>query len=124
MAKKNLTAERLRELVDYDPETGKFTWTRNRAYKALGGTAAGYLNTNGYARITIDSVSHAAHRLAWLHVYGEWPKASIDHINRNRQDNRIANLREATQSEQNANSSRAKAWRWKQQVSAATGVGL
>jgi hypothetical protein len=124
MAKKNLTADRLRELVHYDPTTGLFTWTKNRAYKALGGTPAGYLNTNGYARITIDGISHAAHRLAWLYVHGRWPEATIDHINRIPHDNRLANLREASQSENNANSSRAIAWRWGKQISAATGVAL
>lgn len=123
MAKADLTPERLRELLEYDPETGKFTWLRNRAFKALGGTHAGYLNSNGYLRITVDDVSYAAHRLAWLYVHGRWPDKTIDHINRNKQDNRIANLRDVTHSEQNYNSSRSKAWKAKLATEATEAAG-
>lgn len=53
----------------------------------------------GYFRIRVDQKLYYAHRLAWLYVYGKWPKEEIDHINSNRLDNRLINLREATRTE-------------------------
>ena len=99
-----LTAEELREQLDYDPETGVFTRrvSNNRAYKI--GDVAGSYDADGYRTIKIQQRSYKAHRLAWMYVYGVWPLAQIDHINGARDDNRIANLREATCSENNRNS--------------------
>jgi hypothetical protein len=57
----------------------------------------------GYRRIFVDSRDYPAHRLAWLYVHGEWPSGQLDHINRKRDDNRIANLRIATDSQNKAN---------------------
>lgn len=101
----SLSAERLREVISYDPATGIFTRrvsVGRRRSKV--GDVAGSVTWNGYAIICVDSLQYRAHRLAWLYVYGKWPNADIDHINRNRIDNRIANLREATrgQNMQNA----------------------
>lgn len=93
-----LTQSRLRELLSYDPETGIFTWRVSRG-KAIAGGAAGVLDTNGYIRITVDGVLHSAHRLAWLHVTGNWPDTQIDHRNLDRSDNRIDNLRHAQPSQ-------------------------
>lgn len=100
-----LTAGRLKELFAYNAETGIFK-RRVRTSNAVGaGDIAGSLS-DGYLRICIDGQSYKAHRLAWYYVHGTWPSGQLDHINGNRSDNRIANLREATQSEQNANAGR------------------
>lgn len=63
------------------------------------GAVAGSMNPKGYIYITIDSTRFIAHRLAWLIIHGEWPPHEIDHINRDPSDNRIANLRLATRTE-------------------------
>lgn len=88
-----LTAERLRELLSYDPETGVFDRRQKNAWNARG--SAGAKTCRGYVILSVDGKRYFAHRLAWLHVYGRWPKQFIDHINGCRGDNRIANLREA-----------------------------
>jgi hypothetical protein len=79
----------------YDPATGVFTWcvSRNRQPKD---SLAGTKTYHGYTAIKVDGVTYRAHRLAWLYVYGEWPTAELDHVNRIRNDNRIANLRLTT----------------------------
>ncbi|HEY7296366.1 MAG TPA: HNH endonuclease signature motif containing protein [Xanthobacteraceae bacterium] len=103
----DLTAARLRQLLDYSPETGRFHWRESRG----GLTAAMEAGTgkNGYRTIHVDGLIHYAHRLAWLYVYGRHPADQIDHINRNRADNRIANLRETSQQENLWNSVRPSA---------------
>jgi hypothetical protein len=88
----------LKELLDYNQETGNFVWKVDHGIKFKAGEAAGYV-AQGYARIYIKRKPYQAHRLAWLYVYGEWPKGEIDHINRNKADNRIANLRDVTHSQ-------------------------
>ena len=96
MATANLTAARLRELLDYDPASGKLT----RAAPAGGqkvGDEAGSVTRRGYRLVNIAGHRVMAHRLAWLHAYGEWPSDVIDHINGDKLDNRIANLRNVTQ---------------------------
>lgn len=93
---KALTAEKLRTLLNYDPETGVFS-------RAHGKPNVGSPYPNGYIGIRVDYQRYLAHRLAWLHVYGEWPASEIDHINGDKTDNRICNLRLATRAENNAN---------------------
>ncbi|MCP9269869.1 HNH endonuclease [Xenorhabdus sp. XENO-1] len=97
-----LTQKRLRELLRYSPETGIFTWLDNTRRGIRPNAVAGSLN-NGYITIAVDGRQYRAHRLAWLHVYGKWPNKMIDHINRIKSDNRIANLREATNAENQRN---------------------
>lgn len=92
-----LTAERVRELMDYDPQTGEFTW-KVTSGKARKGAKAGSVGVWGYLLICLRGRPWPAHRLAWLHVHGEWPKGQIDHINGVRTDNRLANLRDVSQS--------------------------
>jgi len=94
MPDKILTQARLKELLSYDPDTGLFKWKKLRRGKSDGSIAGG-INDLGYRFINLDREYHRAHRLAWLYVYGEWPKTSLDHINHSRADNRICNLREA-----------------------------
>lgn len=96
--RRQVTAERLRELLDYDPATGIFTW-RVTHWPAVAGSAAGYIDGAGYHRITVDRVNYYAHHLAWFYVTGEWPDDEIDHRNCERDNNRFANLREATSSQ-------------------------
>lgn len=99
-----LTCEKLRDVLSYSPDTGDFTWTNPpRPSKVRAGDVAGTVMTDGYKSITIDRKMHKAHRLAWLYMTGEWPEKRMDHINRNRGDNRWTNLRPATYSQNTAN---------------------
>ena len=98
-----LTQERLKERVHYNQENGIFTnKVRRKGTRGIG-DRAGSLHTSGYRHITIDYILYLEHRLAWFYVYGEWPKDQIDHINNIRDDNRLCNLREATNSENQFN---------------------
>ena len=90
-----LTAQRLRELLAYDPETGFFTWRKSGSGRKLG-VPAGCIGTGGYRHIVVLGVNYYAHKLAWLYVYGFWPKEQTDHINLLSGDDRIYNLREST----------------------------
>ena len=93
-----LTAERLRELLDYSAESGTFTWAVSRR-KCRKGAMAGCAMRNGYVVIRIDDRLYLAHRLAWLHTHGRWPAEQLDHIDRNRANNALHNLREVTNAE-------------------------
>ena len=97
----DITTEILKQPLNYDEETGIFTWVVNRG-SAKKGMIAGTLS-GGYMRIQICGKIYASHRLAWVFVYGVWPKNDIDHINCVKSDNRICNLREATRSENQQN---------------------
>ena len=100
MAEEILAQARLKELFSYDEETGFFV-----RYKRLGPkkNIAGHVATKGHRQIMVDGKLYMAHRLAWLYVYGEYPQSLIDHINRNPDDNRICNLRLATNSQNQQN---------------------
>nr|DAH84760.1 MAG TPA: endonuclease [Caudoviricetes sp.] len=92
-----VTQDRVKTVLAYDPTTGKFAWlNRPELPKWINtrvvGTEAGHLSRLGYILIGIDGVSYAAHRLAWLYAYGEMPTL-IDHIDRDRSNNTIGNLR-------------------------------
>ena len=84
-----------RSLFNYCPTTGSLTWAQNRG-KARIGKLAGTVDKDGYIRVRFNNRFHSAHRLCWLHFYGNWPSLVIDHINGDPSDNRICNLREAT----------------------------
>ena len=90
-----LTAARLREVLNFDPETGIFTWRfkPNRCIRI--GDVAGGKQIQGYWKISVDRRAYFAHRLAWLYIHGTWPVDQIDHIDCQKDNNRIANLREA-----------------------------
>ena len=98
-----LTARRLHELLNYDPDTGIFTWRVKRSGTARAGCVAGSKNNIGYLVISIDNKPYKAHRLAWLWMHAEWPSKAIDHINQVKSDNRLCNLREASISENSQN---------------------
>lgn len=94
--KGNLTADRLRAALAYDPLTGYFVWSIRPSNVVKAGTPVRSTNPDGYIVVSLDYMTYLAHRLAWFHVHGEWPKGQIDHINGDRADNRIANLRDVT----------------------------
>lgn len=110
-----LTTEYVRECLDYNPETGAFTWReRPRSHfksdsawrgwnLSFPGRHAGTKETRGYIQISLNNKRYMAHRLAWLHVHGENPEREVDHKNGVKCDNRIQNLRQATRSQNQAN---------------------
>lgn len=100
-----LTQKILKELIEYDPETGIFTW-KERGKKwfddnhrckiwnsKFSKRDAGSLKNHGYIIICVFNKRYLAQHLAWLYVHGEWPKDQMDHKNHIRNDNRIDNLR-------------------------------
>ena len=94
-----ITQQRLQEVLDYDPNTGIFTWKEKISSKVVVGRKAGSLSGTGYHMISLFKKKYRAHHLVWLFVYGIWPKEQIDHKNGIRTDNRLCNLREATNQE-------------------------
>ena len=102
MAKADLTPERLRELLHYDPDTGLFTWKAKPSVKAGRtkiGAVAGTKLKNGRLMIGISGGRYYAHHLAWFYTHGRWPRDGLDHRDGNPMNNRIDNLREATQAQ-------------------------
>lgn len=95
-----LTVERLRELLEYNSETGVFTWVVGQCQ----GKRAGSQDQRGYKTVLIDGKRYYIHRLAWLYMTGDWPKKQIDHINRDKSDQRFANLRDVAKSRNMLNS--------------------
>ena len=100
MATNNVTVEDVLSVLDYAPDTGLFAW---RAATAPRKNPAGHINKHGYVIIKLFNRAVKAHRLAWLCMTGKWPDLAIDHINGCRHDNRFANLREATASQNGLN---------------------
>lgn len=99
-----LTADRVRELLSYDPSTGIFRWRLSRRPGVVDpGDVAGYVGRYGYRAIGIDGWPYQAHRVAHLHMTGRWPSDQIDHRNGQRDDNRWSNLREANASQNQMN---------------------
>jgi hypothetical protein len=113
-----ISQKRLHQILYYHPESGDFVWNEKTTSCVVVGRLAGTKNVLGYMQIRVYPRIYLSHRLAWFYVYGEWPKR-IDHINRDKADNRIVNLRLATfaQNKQNVkaprtNTSGVKGIRW------------
>ncbi len=103
-----LTAERCRELLDYDPGTGAMVLKIGTSIRTPAGTVVGWARPNGYLAVQLDGVTYRVHRVAWLWVHGEWPDGEIDHRNGLKRDNRIDNLRVSTRAVNNQNLKRAQ----------------
>lgn len=101
-----LTAKRLRYLLRYDKKTGRMYWRQSRQ-KVQRHAEAGSKNWTGYWRIKVDGVLYLRSRLAYLYVTGSWPPDEIDHINRNRCDDRWCNLRPVTHRQNCQNKTKA-----------------
>lgn len=113
------TPEQIRQLVSYEPETGLLFWKpRDTSWfngklrptnvwntRYAGKQALSYISTYGYYCGAVLNYQLLAHRVVWAWHYGEWPILEIDHINRNRLDNRIENLRDVSHSENERNKS-------------------
>ena len=99
-----ITQEQLKKELSYDPETGQFIWIRRRQGRQFG-YFLGALQPHGYRKICLDGKKYYAHRLAWLYVYGVFPESELDHVNGDKSDNTINNLREATSCANKCNSS-------------------
>lgn len=102
-----LTAECLREMLHYDPETGVFTW-KIAYWRNVVGSTAGNVKADGYVYLNLLGRRYLAHRLAVFYMTGEFPPAGMetDHRDRDRSNNRWSNLRVATVSQNRANSRR------------------
>ncbi len=102
-----LTQSRLKELLTYNKNTGTIRW-KPTATKKMRGKVAGKVSKFGYREIGIDGKVYLAQKLVWFFVYGVLPSHSLDHRNRNRDDNRIENLRPATTAQNQQNCSKHK----------------
>jgi hypothetical protein len=87
------TPQELAEKLDYNPDTGELTWKKLRDSTRIGQKAKA-LDVAGYIQVNISGNVYKGHRVAWAIHYGRWPVGMIDHINGQRSDNRIENLRE------------------------------
>lgn len=104
------------EHLEYNPDTGEFVWIKPTTARIISGSKAGSKYKDGYYRIQLLGKIYKRSRLAWLYVYGNFPSNHIDHINRVRFDDRISNLRDVSNLENNRNKS------YKPSSSGVTGV--
>jgi len=96
------SVDKILEWVSYDPDTGIFRWKKTSG-RGYAGEVAGGAHSKGYLYITIRGVPYLAHRLAWYLTHGSFPRQQIDHKNGDKRDNRIVNLRLATNQQNHAN---------------------
>lgn len=91
-----LTAQRAREVLDYDPLTGDLVWKVCLNPRVPAGQKVTHIGGKGYITVGIDGKHYQAHRVAWLITYGVWPVSELDHDNQIRHDNRLTNLKDTT----------------------------
>lgn len=113
-----VTQERLKELLEYNPDDGLFIRRVGRKGVAKGSIAGTTNSYYGYIYISIDHKAYRAHRLAFLYMTGEWPRGEVDHINGDRVDNRWSNLADTDSSGNGCNCALRK-----DNVSGVVGVG-
>lgn len=106
--RKELTAEQVRAILRYEPDTGLIYWISGGRWNRLAGTVAGTRHPNGYTRIQLLKQLHYAHRLAWLYMTGAWPADEIDHVDNNPGNDRWSNLRPATSHQNKGNARRPR----------------
>jgi len=94
-----LNQKRLREILTYDPDTGIFTFAKDKRKGKIAGTAH---DPRGFQKVQIDNERHLLHRLAWLWMTGTMPRWSVEHVNGDRSDNRWENLREGNRPQKTA----------------------
>lgn len=99
-----ITHKELLERLEYNPDTGIFTWKVSPSNNISIGDIAGCVKKDsGYIVISLKGKSYRAHRLAWFYCFNEWPQNLIDHIDKNTSNNKLENLREATKSQNQQN---------------------
>ena len=103
-----ITQSELKEVLEYNPDTGVFTWKKTVSSRAKTGDVAGSKNNRRYINIRVNKKQYMAHRLAYFYMTGNFPENQIDHINHIRDDNRWSNLRDATHSQNQANQLKRK----------------
>ena len=104
-----MNIEKMREYIKYDPDSGLMTWQKVLSNRGVVGSECGSnLDDKGYKRVCFMGKQYRAHRVAWALYYGKEPTDQIDHINGNRVDNRICNLRLATNTENSRNAGLSK----------------
>jgi len=105
---REMTADLVREIFRYEPESGKLFWNISPTRSVRAGAEAGRVSWQGRVEVGFSGRKYIASRLVWLYVTGEWPMHEIDHINQNPLDNRIANLRDIPRAQNQQNISRAQ----------------
>ena len=119
-----MNQQRVKELLEYEKTTGIFVRRVRTSNRIKVGEIAGSKDKSGYVCIRVDGKTYKAHRLAWLYVHGAWPTGEIDHINNQKDDNRISNLRDVSKSINQQNRKTVRGYskdgnRWKAQIRAA-----
>lgn len=99
----DLTQQSVRQILHYNPKTGIFVRLKSKQPKWIGRPTGYPAGVNKYWVVSINDKLYSYHRLVWLYMTGEWPKVEIDHIDRDKANNRWSNLREATSSQNKAN---------------------
>lgn len=98
-----ITQDELKSILSYDPETGLLVWIKPASTRVRSGQIAGCLRPDGYVFTQINKRRYMNHRLAWFYVHGVWPSDEIDHIDGNRSNNKLSNLRVATSKQNKEN---------------------
>lgn len=107
-----ITLENAKDILEYHPDSGDIVWKVDNGRRVKSGHIAGSVDKgHGYRVVRYQGKAFLAHRLAWFLYYGRWPKNMIDHINGNKTDNRIKNLRDVTRSINRRNTFKTRAGR-------------